>query len=101
MNTERIFERINREISKYNEIASEHPDFSFERGIGLGLSMGMENAKAIIEEELTIGQMKVEWDHPFTEEELDLIRDAEFEHTTEVTFYTKGGKTVTFVKKGE
>ena len=37
--------------------------------------------------------------HPLTDKEWDDITDVDFEHTNEITFYTKNGKEVVFVKK--
>ena len=37
--------------------------------------------------------------HPLTDEEWDAIIDVDFEHTDEITFHTKNGKKVVFVKK--
>ena len=36
--------------------------------------------------------------HPLTEEELDIIEDVDFDHTNSITFHTKHGKEVVFVK---
>ena len=36
---------------------------------------------------------------PITEEQWDTITDVDFEHTNEITFHTKHGKEVVFVKK--
>lgn len=36
---------------------------------------------------------------PLTEEQWDTITDVDFEHTNEITFHTKHGKEVVFVKK--
>lgn len=35
---------------------------------------------------------------PITEEQWDVINDVDFEHTNEITFHTKHGKEVKFVK---
>ena len=37
--------------------------------------------------------------NPLTEEQWDIITDVDFEHTSEITFHTKHGKEVVFVKK--
>lgn len=37
--------------------------------------------------------------HPLTDEEWDAIVDVDFEYTNEITFYTKNGKKVDFVKE--
>ena len=37
--------------------------------------------------------------NPITEEQWDTITDVDFEHTNEITFHTKHGKKVVFVKK--
>lgn len=37
--------------------------------------------------------------HPLTDKEWDDITDVDFEHTNEITFYTKNGKEVVFAKK--
>ena len=36
---------------------------------------------------------------PITEEQWDIIADTEFEHTDNITFHTKGGREVKFVKQ--
>ena len=36
---------------------------------------------------------------PLTEEEWDMIADVDFDHTSEITFHTKHGKEVVFVKR--
>ena len=36
---------------------------------------------------------------PLTEEEWDMITDVDFDHTSEITFHTKHGKEVVFVKR--
>ena len=36
--------------------------------------------------------------NPLTEEEWDIIEDVDFEHTNSITFHTKHGKEVEFVK---
>lgn len=38
---------------------------------------------------------------PLTEEDWDAISDVDFDNTNEITFHTKHGKEVTFVKKSE
>lgn len=42
----------------------------------------------------------LELHHPLTEEEWDMLTDAELERTTEITFHTPKGKEIVFVKKG-
>lgn len=37
--------------------------------------------------------------NPLTEEEWDMIADADLDHTSEITFHTKHGKEVEFVKR--
>ena len=37
--------------------------------------------------------------NPLTEEELDIIEDVDFDHTNSITFHTKNGKEVVFVKR--
>ena len=37
--------------------------------------------------------------NPLTEEEWDMITDVDFDHTQEITFHTKHGKEVVFVKR--
>lgn len=37
--------------------------------------------------------------NPLTEEEWDIIEDVDFEHTNSITFHTKHGKEVEFVKR--
>jgi hypothetical protein len=37
--------------------------------------------------------------NPLTEEEWDMITDVDLDHTTEITFHTKHGKEVVFVKR--
>lgn len=37
--------------------------------------------------------------NPLTEEEWDIIEDVDFDHTTSITFHTKHGKKVEFVKR--
>lgn len=36
---------------------------------------------------------------PITEEQWDMIEDVDFDHTDSITFYTKHGKEVEFVKR--
>lgn len=36
---------------------------------------------------------------PITEEQWDMIEDVDFDHTDSITFYTKHGKEVKFVKR--
>ena len=36
--------------------------------------------------------------HPLTEEDMDILTDVDFDHTSRVWFYTKHGKEVEFVK---
>lgn len=43
-------------------------------------------------------EMTLTLDSPITEEQWDAITDVDFEHTNEITFYTKHGKEVKFVK---
>ena len=45
-----------------------------------------------------IGEMTFELNSPITEDQWDMITDVDFEHTNEITFHTKHGKTVRFVK---
>lgn len=40
-------------------------------------------------------------DSPITEEQWDMITDVDFDYTNEITFHTKHGKTVRFVKESE
>lgn len=44
-------------------------------------------------------EIKFTLNSPLTEEEWDLISDVDFDNTDEITFYTKHGKEVTFVKR--
>lgn len=37
--------------------------------------------------------------NPLTEEEWDIIEDVDFDHTNSITFHTKHGKDVEFVKR--
>ena len=37
--------------------------------------------------------------NPLTEEEWDIIEDVDFDHTNSITFHTKHGKEVEFVKR--
>lgn len=37
--------------------------------------------------------------NPLTEKEWDMITDVDFDHTPEITFHTKHGKDVVFVKR--
>ena len=37
--------------------------------------------------------------NPLTEEEWDMIEDVDLDHTPEITFHTKHGKEVVFVKR--
>lgn len=37
--------------------------------------------------------------NPLTEEEWDMIADVDLDHTSEITFHTKHGKEVVFVKR--
>ena len=43
-------------------------------------------------------EMTVTLNSPITEEQWDAITDVDFEHTNEITFHTKHGKEVKFVK---
>lgn len=43
--------------------------------------------------------INLEFDSPITEEQWDMIMDVDFDNTEEITFHTKHGKEVTFVKK--
>ena len=43
-------------------------------------------------------KITLELNSPITEEQWDIISDVDFDHTDEITFYTKHGKEVTFVK---
>jgi len=43
-------------------------------------------------------EMTLTLNSPITEEQWDAITDVDFEHTNEITFYTKHGKEVKFVK---
>jgi len=36
---------------------------------------------------------------PITEEQWDMLDDVDFDHVNEITFYTKHGKVVRFVKE--
>ena len=44
-------------------------------------------------------EMTFTLNNPLTEEEWDLIEDVDFEHTNSITFHTKHGKEVEFVKR--
>ena len=46
-------------------------------------------------------ECSLEFHHPLTEEEWDMLTDAELERTTEITFHTPKGKEIVFVKKGD
>lgn len=43
-------------------------------------------------------EMTLTLNSPITEEQWDAITDVDFEHTNEITFHTKHGKIVKFVK---
>ena len=43
-------------------------------------------------------EMTLTLNSPITEEQWDAITDVDFEHTNEITFHTKHGKEVKFVK---
>ena len=43
-------------------------------------------------------EMKLELNSPITEEQWDLITDVDFDKTNSITFHTKHGKEVEFVK---
>lgn len=45
-----------------------------------------------------IDEMTLTLNSPITEEQWDVITDVDFEHTNEITFHTKHGKIVKFVK---
>lgn len=45
-----------------------------------------------------MNEMTLTLNSPITEEQWDAITDVDFEHTNEVTFHTKHGKKVKFVK---
>ena len=45
-----------------------------------------------------VKEMTLTLNSPITEEQWDAITDVDFEHTNEITFYTKHGKEVKFVK---
>ena len=44
-------------------------------------------------------EIKFTLHNPLTEEEWDMITDVDFDHTSEITFHTKHGKEVVFVKR--
>lgn len=44
-------------------------------------------------------EMTFTLNNPLTEEEWDMIADVDFDHTSEITFHTKHGKEVVFVKR--
>lgn len=43
-------------------------------------------------------EMTLTLNSPITEEQMDAITDVDLEHTSDITFYTKHGKEVKFVK---
>lgn len=45
-----------------------------------------------------MGEMTLTLNSPITEEQWDYIMDVDLEHTSEITFHTKHGKEVKFVK---
>ena len=46
-----------------------------------------------------MGEITLTLNSPITEEQWDMIRDVDFDYTDSVTFYTKHGKEVEFVKR--
>lgn len=44
-------------------------------------------------------EMTLTLHNPLTEEEWDIIEDVDFDHTNSITFHTKHGKEVEFVKR--
>lgn len=44
-------------------------------------------------------EMTLTLNSPITEEQWDMIEDVDFDHTDSITFYTKHGKEVEFVKR--
>ena len=46
-----------------------------------------------------MAEMTLKLNSPITEEQWDAITDVDFEHTNEITFHTKHGKEVAFVKR--
>lgn len=44
-------------------------------------------------------KMTLTLNSPITEEQWDMIEDVDFDHTDSITFYTKHGKEVEFVKR--
>ena len=44
-------------------------------------------------------EFSIQLNSPLTEEEWDLLEDVDFDHTKEIEFHTKHGKTVKFIKK--
>ena len=44
-------------------------------------------------------EMTLTLNSPITEEQWDMINDVDFDHTNSITFYTKHGKEVEFVKR--
>lgn len=46
-----------------------------------------------------MNELSVTFDSPITQEQLDIITDANFEKTKEVYFNTKEGDTIAFVRK--
>ena len=47
----------------------------------------------------SVDEITVEFHSPFTEEELDILEDVDFDHTDRIWFHTKNGKDVEFVKR--
>lgn len=48
---------------------------------------------------MRMDEMKFTLHNPLTKEEWDIIEDVDFEHTSSITFHTKHGKNVEFVKR--
>lgn len=49
--------------------------------------------------EKSMDQMTLTLNSPITEEQWDMITDVDFDHTDSITFHTKHGKEVEFVKR--
>ena len=45
-----------------------------------------------------MSEFTIQLKRPLTEEEMDIIQDSEMEHTNSITFHTKKGKEVKFIK---
>lgn len=45
-----------------------------------------------------MGEITLQLNSPFTDEQWDTITDVDFDHTDRITFHTKHGKEVEFVK---